>query len=111
MAIKGKVIHGNTKPGIARSIEIACKRLSWKALRVLEAALEDEKIEMKVRIQAAQEVMNRGWGRPKQSIDATVNVGGGDALLAAITEAKKRASEAQELPAPIEEKEVNPTYN
>lgn len=103
----------NTKPGIARSIEIACKRLSWKALKVLEKALDDDTVDMKTRLQAAQEVFNRGWGKPKQSVEANINIGGGDALLEAIAHARKRAVEDKALPAPSAaelEKEINVTH-
>lgn len=93
----------NTKPEVARSIEIACKRLSWKALKVLEKALNDETVDMRYRLEAAKEVFNRGWGRPKQSIDANINVGGGEALLEAIAYARKRSEEVAALPAPTPE--------
>lgn len=93
----------NTKPEVERSIEIACKRLSWTALKVLEQALKNESLDMKYRIEAAKEVFNRGWGRPKQSIDANINVGGGEALLEAITMARKRAELDATLPAPTPE--------
>ena len=93
-------VSRNTKPGIERSIEIACKRLSWKALKVLEKALDDERVDMKIRLQAAQEVFNRGWGRAKQSVETIVNVHANDALLEAITHARRRTEEASRLPEP-----------
>lgn len=100
-------VSKNTKPGVARSIEIACKRLSWKALQVLEKALNDDTIEMKHRIDAAKEVLNRAWGRPKQSIEANVNVQTGESLIEAITAAKSRAETAAQLPPPVVEKTIN----
>lgn len=116
MRIKGDgyKIHGSTKPGIARSIEIACKRLSWKALKVIEKALDDETVEMKVRLDAAKEVFNRGWGRPKVAMEATINLGGGEALLNAIQDARTRASIDRNLPIVTQEeleKEIKQTIN
>lgn len=103
MPLSKPKVSKNTKPGVARSIEIACKRLSWTALKVLEQALKNENLDMKYRIEAAKEVFNRGWGRPKQSIDANINVGGGEALLEAIALARKRTEEAATLSAPTPE--------
>ncbi len=101
----------NTKPGVARSIEIACKRLSWRALKVIEQIMNSEDADPKVRMDAAKEVMNRGWGRPRAQIDTNINIGGGEALLAALAEARSRTKAAEALPAPPEEKEINPVYN
>lgn len=109
--INTKQVMKNTKPGVKRSIEIACKRLSWTALKVIEKLMNNEEVDPKVRMDAAKEIMNRGWGRPKTSIETNINIGGGEALLQAITDAKKRTQEAEALPAPPEEIEVNPNVH
>lgn len=96
----------NTKPGVKRSIEIACKRISWRALDVIEAIMNDTTADPKVRMDAAKEIMNRGWGRPKASIETNINVGASDSLLQALTEARKRTNEAAILPPEEPEKEV-----
>lgn len=101
----------NTKPGVVRSIEIACKRLSWKALKVIEQIMNDERADPKVRMQASQEIMNRAWGRPKASVEQNININAGDAFLKAITEARKRAAIDALLPETEEEKEVNKILN
>lgn len=104
----------SVRPEIARSIEIACKRLSAKALDILEKAMNDEKLDMKHRLDAAKEILNRGWGRPKQSVDTNINVNNGDALLAALTSAKDRAGEATKLISVLEKtssSEDKPTLN
>lgn len=98
----------NTKPGVARSIEIACKRLSWAALKVIEKIMMDDNADPKVRMDAAKEIMNRGWGRPKASIETNINVGASESLLQALNEARKRTSDAALLPPTEEEKEINP---
>ncbi|MGI0011231.1 MAG: hypothetical protein ACREAE_07510 [Nitrosopumilaceae archaeon] len=95
----------NTKPGIIRGVEIACKRLSERALKVLEDAMKDETLDMKHRLDAAKEILNRAWGRPKQSIEANVNVHSGEVLIEAITQAKQRVVASEKL---VEDK---PTIN
>jgi hypothetical protein len=99
LVVKAKA-HGNTKKGVARSIEIACKRLSWRALKVIEEIMENTNADPKVRMDAAKEIMNRGWGRPKASIETNINVGASEGLLEALSDARKRTSEAAALPNP-----------
>lgn len=98
----------NTKPGVARSIEIACKRLSIRALKVIESIMNDQGADPKVRMQACQEILNRGFGRPKASVETNINVNAGDSLLKAITE--RRAAMAL-FSAESEEKEVEKLLN
>lgn len=84
------------KPGIERAIEVACKRLSERALKVLENALDPVKtpgIDYKMRIMAAQELLSRAWGKPKASVESKVTFEGGDALLNAMKNARARAKE------------------
>lgn len=79
---------------IGRSVEIACKRLSQRALMVLEKALDEARtpeLEYRWRIAAAKEILDRAWGRPKQTIDANVNIEGSEALITAINAGKERA--------------------
>lgn len=78
-----------------RAIEIACKRLSARALQVLEDALDLQKtpdLEYRHRIEAAKEILNRGWGRPKQTVDTNVNVNADESFLEAINAAKGRVA-------------------
>lgn len=82
------------KPGIERAIEIACKRLSERALKVLENALDPAKtpgIDYKMRIMAAQELLSRAWGKPKASVDNKITVEGGEALIDILRQAKIRS--------------------
>lgn len=60
-----------------RSIEIACKRYSYNALKILTDALDPAKtpeLEYKMRMVAAKEILDRGYGKPKQSIDQNVEI-------------------------------------
>lgn len=83
-----------TVPQVQRSIEIACKRLSGRALAILERALDEVKtpeLEYKQRILAAKEILDRGWGKPRQQIDSTVVTGSGEQFLEALRMARERA--------------------
>ena len=86
--------HGSTdkKSDKERSIEIACKRYSEAALKVLTDCLTDTEADIRWKIVAAKEVLDRAWGRPKQSVDASVKIEGADSLLAAIQAGKARVS-------------------
>lgn len=85
----------NTKPEIERALEIACKRLSGAALRVIEKIMMDDKADPKVRMDACKEIFNRGFGRPKQTAETVnINLSGGEDLITAITQARNRVIEA-----------------
>lgn len=86
------------QPDIERRIEIACKRLGDGAIRLLEKLMMDENTEVRWRIVAAKEILDRGFGRPKQSIDQKITMNGGEAFLEIMRDARERA-----------EKEVQPT--
>lgn len=83
-------------PDIERRIEIACKRLSANALTFLEKILSDDNVEVRWRLQAAKEIMDRGLGKAKQSIDQKVTMVGGDAFMQVLNEAKNRVAKATE---------------
>lgn len=76
-----------------RAIEIACKRYSERALQVLVDCLTDENIEVRWKIVAAKEVLDRAWGRAKQSVDANVKIEGSEALIDAINAGKARITQ------------------
>lgn len=64
-------------PKHERSIEIACKRYSHKALEILAKALDETKtpdLSFRDRIIAAKEILDRGYGKPRQAIDQKVEV-------------------------------------
>lgn len=85
----------NTRlPEYERKIEIACKRLSERALKFLIEVLEDSSVETRWRMQAAKEIMDRGLGRPKQSMDQKITLVGGDAFMDVVNAAKQRVIDA-----------------
>lgn len=77
-----------------RKIEIACKRLSETALKYLIKVLADDTVETRWRMQAAKEIMDRGLGRPKQSMDQKITLVGGDAFMDVVNAAKQRVIDA-----------------
>lgn len=79
-----------------RAIEIACKRYSERALKVLVDCLSDDKIDVRWKIAAAKEVLDRAWGRARQSVDANVKIEGSEALIDAINAGKARVSQQKE---------------
>ncbi len=83
----------NKAPDALHAIEVACKRLSARALEVLEKAMMDPNVEVRYQIMAAKEVLDRGWGKPKQSTETTVNVSTTDDFINALRDARARANE------------------
>ena len=73
-----------------RAIEIACKRYSERALKVLVDAMTEDGVDIRWKIQAAKEILDRAWGRARQSLDANVTVEGSEALINAINAGKAR---------------------
>lgn len=87
------------RPGIdkERAIEIACKRESLAAIEYLFSVLKDDTVETRWRIVAAKEVLDRGFGRPRQNVEQKVTIEGGDALLAAIAAGNQRIKEVGQI--------------
>lgn len=75
---------------VERALEIACKRESFRAIEYLFEVLQDADCETRWRIVAAKEILDRGYGRPRQNVEQKVTIEGGDALLAAIAAGDKR---------------------
>lgn len=82
---------------VERAIEIACKRESMRAIEYLFNVLQDDSIETRWRIVAAKEVLDRGFGRPRQNVEQKVTIEGGDALLAAIAAGNQRIKQVGEI--------------
>lgn len=78
-----------------RAIEIACQRESLNAVNELFKIIKDETVDIRWRIVAIKEVLDRGFGRPKQQVNSVVTVDGSDALLEAIARGKARAAVTQ----------------
>lgn len=91
------------KADIERSVEVACKRLSERSIRVLSDALDPAltpEIDYKTRIDAAKEILNRAWGKPRQQMDVNMEMsikGVAEALEAA----RRRVIENEVNGAPV----------
>lgn len=89
---------------VARKIEIACLRHSTAALNVLVDAMDKDRtpgIDYKLRIIAAQEVLNRAYGKARVSIDATVTDTNTDQLIDLIRKARDRVHQVIETEYPM----------
>lgn len=107
------------KPEIERRVELACKRISERGVEFLNKLIEDalnpdipknEKPDARWVMMAIDQVLNRGFGRPKQQIDQTIQMEGGDALIDAIRQGKERIANALISP-PVAIKIDTPTIN
>lgn len=85
-------------PELERKIDLACKQMSFRALEVLDAALDPKRtpdLDYKYRIVAAKEVLDRAWGKPKQKIEAKIEQAPSDAFVAAMQKAEQRVKTDQ----------------
>lgn len=84
---------------IERKIDIASKRLSLRALEVLENALDPKltpQLDYKYRIVAAKEILDRAWGKPKQRVEARIETAPSDEFVATMKAAEERERAARE---------------
>lgn len=84
-----------SRPGIEkeRQLERACMHHTMKAVDVLVNTMNDEGADVRWRIVAAKEILDRAWGRAKQSVTANVTVEGSEALIDAINRGRSRIEE------------------
>jgi hypothetical protein len=91
------------KPEIERKVELACKRISERGIKYLEDLIEkaldpetpkEQRPDPRWVMMAIDQVLNRGFGKPRQQIDQSIQVEGGDALIDAIRKAKDRVAVA-----------------
>jgi len=66
-------------------VEAAARELTPEAMDTLKEAMADPKAPWAAKIAAAIAVLDRGWGKPTQAVDANVSV------LDRMTDDKKRA--------------------
>lgn len=85
-------------PELERKIDLACKQMSFRALEVLDAALDTKRtpdLDYKYRIVAAKEVLDRAWGKPKVKVEAKIEQAPSDAFVAAMQKAENRVRTEQ----------------
>jgi hypothetical protein len=59
---------------IVRDVKEAARALTPKAIVTLERVMDDQKAPPAARVGAATAILDRGWGRPTQSIEGQVGV-------------------------------------
>lgn len=91
------------KPEIEKRVELTCKRISERGVNFLEKLIEDalnpdipkaDRPDPRWVMMAIDQVLNRGFGKPRQQIDQSIQVEGGDALIDAIRKGKERIATA-----------------
>lgn len=67
---------GKARPGqsIYDDFERVCKRNSLTALEVVLKVMNNEEADIKHRLVAAQTIMDRAWGKAKQSVDTNISL-------------------------------------
>jgi hypothetical protein len=66
-----KVLEREAERRWIEDITAAAKERTDKALNTLEGALEAADCPWSAKITAAEAILNRGWGKPKETIEAT----------------------------------------
>lgn len=104
---KGRLLPGQRsinpagRPAIIRDIREAAKGHTRQALNTLISVMNDLDAPQGARIAAATAILDRGWGKPQQSLEARIgveNVGATAAeVLMRLTEQAKQAREARIL--------------
>jgi len=95
---KGRSGNPAGRPELAEELRDRIRALSTDAVSVLEQALHDE--DVRVRLVAAQKLLDRGYGRPAQATDVTLTTkqDASQSHLAALIElARRRAAEPVDL--------------
>jgi hypothetical protein len=78
-------LNGRPKlPTIIHDLRAAARESTWDALDTLKQVMEDMKAPCAARIAAANSILDRGWGKPKETIDATARFTLEDLVLASM---------------------------
>ena len=87
-------------------VKAAARELTPDAMDTLKQVMKDPKAPPAARVGAATAILDRGWGRPQQQIDANVNVIDGmaieeqEALIAMLRAIQVERQAARALPSP-----------
>jgi predicted ATP-dependent serine protease len=92
--------------GVIADVKTAARELTQDAVDTLKLVMKDPKAPPAARVGAATAILDRGWGRPQQQIDANVNVIDGmaieeqEALIAILRSIQTEREAARALPPP-----------
>jgi predicted ATP-dependent serine protease len=91
---------------VVADVKAAARELTLDAMDTLKLVMKDSKAPPAARVGAATAILDRGWGRPQQQIDANVNVIDGmaieeqEALIAMLRAIQAERQAARALPPP-----------
>jgi predicted ATP-dependent serine protease len=91
---------------VVADVKVAARELTLDAMDTLKLVMKDPKAPRAARVGAATAILDRGWGRPQQQIDANVNVIDGmaieeqEALIAMLRAIQAERQAARGLPSP-----------
>lgn len=108
---KGRSGNPKGRPPIIREVQELAKSYTEEAVQALLDVMTDERSNGSARVQAAVAMLDRGWGRPKQSVDVKVdhNASGlANAIAAAQERMRLQAIEQQQAVNIIEGEIVRP---
>jgi Family of unknown function (DUF5681) len=57
---------------IISDVKLAARELTQEAIETLKTAMSAVEAPMAARVNAAQIILDRGWGKPKETVDMTV---------------------------------------
>jgi hypothetical protein len=66
--------HRNTLPSVIVDLRQAARALTPEAIATLRRLNNDEAIAPVVQLAAANSLLDRGWGKPKETLDKTLNL-------------------------------------
>lgn len=90
---KGQVSNPKGREPIVREVQALAKQQTELAVTTLVEIMTSEKTNGSARVQAAVALLDRGWGRPKQSVDIKVDHDA-SGLAAALDALRERESKA-----------------
>ncbi len=80
--VKGQSGNPGGRPKMPEELKKAMRGLAGDAIKVLQEAMQSD--DMRARIMAASHVLDRGYGKPTQSVDLTAKTDMGAAHLDAL---------------------------
>lgn len=90
---KGQVSNPKGREPIVREVQTLAKQQTELAVNTLVEIMTNEKTNGSARVQAAVALLDRGWGRPKQSVDIKVDHDA-SGLAAALDALRERETKA-----------------
>lgn len=102
---KGQVSNPKGREPIVREVQALAKQQTELAVNTLVEIMTNEKTNGSARVQAAVALLDRGWGRPKQSVDNKVDHDA-SGLAAALDALRERESKAIADQRPVIDAEV-----